>query len=223
MAVSCATGPTFPSPRSWSCNPSATSATDVVEFFRSPFDGTYPVGNLFDHDKPLGSDDPAARVVTLCGLTVKGQVNGHNGYDYAMPEGTVLRAAAGGTVLYAGLEPPSFCPGLNTTVQALLVEIQHAAPDGGVYVSVYGHLSRIDVSDGQVMAESEPIGLSGNTGCSGSPHLHFGVFRRALSGSYVVLDPYGWHATGEDPWEIDARGTRSPWMWRAGAAPPLTR
>jgi len=225
--AACNQGPTAPSPRSWSCNPTATTATAVLEMFRAPFDGFFPVGNFFDHDKPVDPDSDA-RFVTLCGVSVHGQVNGHPGYDYDMPEGTVLRAVAAGTILFAGLEQPRFCPQLNKTVQALNVQIASTGPDGRTYVSVYGHLSRIDVVTGQPIGDGEAIGLSGNTGCSGTPHLHFGVYLQVgadpyATDSYVVLDPYGWHGAGEDPWEKDTRGAKSAWLWRPGAAPPLTR
>ena len=43
----------------------------------------------------------------------------------------------------------------------------------------------------------------------------------AWSGDYRVLDPYGWHASGADPWERDARGTISSWLWKPGEAPAL--
>ena len=62
------------------------------------------------------------------------------------------------------------------------------------------------------------IGLSGNTGCSGTPHLHFGV-GRSVAGRYVLIDPYGWHAPTGDPWELDPRGAASVWLWKDGAAP----
>jgi len=219
----CQSGPTFPSPRSFACNPSASTANQVIEMLRSPFDGDFRVGNFFDHDLPLQPNDPSPVVVTLCGLTTKGQVNGHSGYDYSMPEGTTLRAAASGTVFYAGLEAPYFCPPLNRTVQALVVEIQHTGPDGRAYISVYGHLSQVDVSNGQNLHDGDPIGLSGNTGCSGSPHLHFSVFRQKTGGDYVVIDPYGWHSTGTDPWEANVSGDKSAWLWRPGQAPALDR
>jgi murein DD-endopeptidase MepM/ murein hydrolase activator NlpD len=220
--AACALGPTAPSPRSWICNPSAATARATLEMFRAPFDGDAPVGNFFDHDKPVDAD-PSARIVTLCGVSVHGQVNGHPGYDYSMPEGTVLRAVAGGTIFFAGLEAPRPCPQLNRTVQAEVVEIQHTAPDGSTLISVYGHLSRIDVVTGQSIGDGDAIGLSGNTGCSGTPHLHFGVYRKMSADSYTVIDPYGWHANTDDPWELDPRGAKSIWLWRPGQAPILSR
>ena len=114
-----------------------------------------------------------------------------------MPEGTPLFAVADAVVLTAGLEAPHFCPQLNRTVQALLVQLVHTAPTGESYVSVYGHLSRVDVQEGVSISEGTVIGLSGNTGCRGTPHLHFGVARN-VAGRYVLIDPYGWHAPTED-------------------------
>ena len=137
-----------------------------------------------------------------------------------MPEGTPLFAVADAVVLTAGLEPPHFCPQLNRTVQALLVQLVHTAPTGESYVSAYGHLSRVDVQEGVSISEGTVIGLSGNTGCSGTPHLHFGV-ARTVAGRYVLIDPYGWHAPAEDPWEFDPRGAASIWLWKDGAAPSL--
>ena len=105
-------------------------------------------------------------------------------------------------------------------MQALLVVLVHTAPTGELYASIYGHLSRIDVQAGASVSEGTVIGLSGNTGCSGTPHLHFGV-GRSVAGRYVLIDPYGWHAPTEDPWELDPRGAASVWLWKDGAAPSL--
>ena len=73
---------------------------------------------------------------------------------------------------------------------------------------------------GASVSEGKVIGLSGNTGCSGTPHLHFGV-ARSVAGRYVLIDPYGWHAPTGDPWELDPRGAASVWLWKDGAAPSL--
>jgi murein DD-endopeptidase MepM/ murein hydrolase activator NlpD len=191
-----------------------------LPIFGRPFDGEFPVGNFFDHDKPIDGDDNGY-VLTLCNARDKNQVDGHAGYDWRMPEGTTLFAVADGVVLTAGLEPPHFCQQLNRTVQALLVQLVHTAPNGETYVSAYGHLSRIDVKVGAPVSQGMVIGLSGNTGCSGTPHLHFGAARKVSGNNYVLIDPYGWHSPNADPWQLDSRGAASVWLWKDGAAPSL--
>jgi murein DD-endopeptidase MepM/ murein hydrolase activator NlpD len=101
------------------------------------------------------------------------------------------------------------------------VALGHIATNGDVFFSIYGHLSRVDVAVGQRISDGAAIGLSGNTGCSGTPHLHFGAMRPVPSGLNVVIDPYGWHSSSTDPWEADPRGAPSVWLWREGAAPSL--
>ena len=219
VAFGCASGPTAPSSASAACTPHPASANAVLPVFGRPFDGAFPIGNFFDHDKPVNGDANGS-VLTLCGARDTSQVDGHPGYDWRMPEGTPLLAVADAVVMTAGLEAPNFCPPLNRTVQALLVVLIHTAPTGELYASIYGHLSRVDVQADASVSEGTVIGLSGNTGCSGTPHLHFGVARN-VAGLYVLIDPYGWHAPARDPWELDPRGAASVWLWKDGAAPSL--
>lgn len=217
--LACSCGPTAPSSASASCDPAAATANSVLAIFGRPFAGAFPIGNFFDHDKPI-EGDANGYVLTLCGVRDSKQVDGHAGYDWRMPEGTPLLAIADALVLTAGLEPPHFCQQLNRTVQALYVQLVHTAPTGELFVSAYGHLSRVDVQAGASVSEGTVIGLSGNTGCSGTPHLHFGMARK-VADHYVLIDPYGWHAGTPDPWQRDARGAPSVWLWKDGAAPAL--
>ena len=60
------------------------------------------------------------------------------------------------------------------------VLLQHAEE----YQSMYGHLSRLVVRAGQRVSAGEVIGLSGNTGNSSAPHLHFEIRKKGL-----VVDP----------------------------------
>jgi murein DD-endopeptidase MepM/ murein hydrolase activator NlpD len=53
--------------------------------------------------------------------------------------------------------------------------------------SVYGHLSRIDVTLGQEVKKGEPLGLTGQTGLAGGDHLHFSIM---VNGVYV--NPIEW-------------------------------
>ena len=85
----------------------------------------------------------------------------HAGVDIAVPIGTPVRAAADGTVAVAGA-----VSGYGNAVY-----IEHA---GGLFTR-YGHLSRLQVRAGQAVKRGEQIALSGNTGNSTGPHLHFEV------------------------------------------------
>jgi murein DD-endopeptidase MepM/ murein hydrolase activator NlpD len=85
----------------------------------------------------------------------------HTGIDIAVPEGTPVRAAAGGVVTFSGWQEGF----------GLLVTIDH----GNGYETYYGHLSKLLVSAGQSVSAGDVIALSGNTGLSTGPHLHFEV------------------------------------------------
>jgi len=85
----------------------------------------------------------------------------HSGLDIAVPVGTPIRAAGGGVVRSTGSDPE----------YGFFVRIEH--PDG--YESMYGHASRLLVSTGDSVAAGEVIALSGSTGRSTAPHLHFEV------------------------------------------------
>jgi len=89
----------------------------------------------------------------------------HNGLDIATPWSMgmpPLFACTGGTVTRAGWDPWGL---------GLMVQVDH----GNGFVSVYGHMSRLDVSYGQHVGRGQVIGLMGNTGRSTGPHVHFMV------------------------------------------------
>ena len=115
--------------------------------------------------------------------------DGHNGWDYALAYENVYSAAPG-TVRLAGTDSINPCFGQN-------VIIDH--PNG--FSTRYAHLSAIYVSPGQLVDRAQVIGVSGNTGCSTGPHLHFGVY---ITSSWTAIDPWGWWGTpGADPWPSD--------------------
>ena len=85
----------------------------------------------------------------------------HKGVDFAVPIGTAVMASCGGTVTRAGWGSGyGYC-----------VYIQH--PDGRS--TRYGHLSKVLVKAGQTVSQGQKIALSGNTGVSTGPHLHFEI------------------------------------------------
>jgi len=85
----------------------------------------------------------------------------HPGIDIAVPTGTPIRAAASGRVAIAG-----WVGGYGNYTC-----IQHSAS----LSSCYGHQSSIHVSVGQSVSQGQIIGLSGSTGNSTGPHVHFEV------------------------------------------------
>jgi murein DD-endopeptidase MepM/ murein hydrolase activator NlpD len=86
----------------------------------------------------------------------------HLGIDIAVMEGTPVHAYRGGTITFAGYSPAGY---------GNLVTLQDE--NGTVYY--YGHNSKVQVAAGQTVATGEIIALSGNTGISTGPHVHFEV------------------------------------------------
>ncbi|WP_406331974.1 M23 family metallopeptidase [Streptomyces sp. NBC_00203] len=102
----------------------------------------------------------------------------HSGQDFAVPSGTEVVAAHGGTVVKTGGNGAGDGPAYGNAIV-----IKHG---NGTY-SQYAHLSRIDVKVGQIVATGQHIALSGNTGNSSGPHLHFEIRTTANYGS--AIDP----------------------------------
>lgn len=99
----------------------------------------------------------------------------HHGIDLAMPEGTELRSISDGVV-----ERVVDFGGENLGKG---VFIRH---DDGT-LGIYGHMNDISVKVGEHVNAGEYIGLSGNTGHSTGPHLHFGM--KGEDGSWVDPTP----------------------------------
>jgi murein DD-endopeptidase MepM/ murein hydrolase activator NlpD len=127
-------------------------------------------------DHPVGPSVPRRWPMDETGYITRGQVKAggrdeaHPGIDIAVSVGSLVRASGGATVGHAGEDPE----------YGFFVLLDH--PED--YQTMYGHLSRILVTQGATVASGEVIGLSGNTGRSTAPHLHFEIRRRGSS-----LDP----------------------------------
>ena len=102
----------------------------------------------------------------------------HSGQDFAVPTGTQVVAAHGGTVVKAGANGAGDGPAYGNAIV-----IKH----GNGTFSQYAHLSRIDVKIGQVVKTGQKIAKSGNTGNSSGPHLHFEIRKTANYGT--AIDP----------------------------------
>ncbi|MEV5316958.1 M23 family metallopeptidase [Streptomyces sp. NPDC052687] len=102
----------------------------------------------------------------------------HSGQDFAVPTGTKVVAAHGGTVVKAGGNGAGDGPAYGNAVV-----IKHG---NGTY-SQYAHLSTINVRIGQIVKTGQQIARSGNTGNSSGPHLHFEI--RTSPNYGTAIDP----------------------------------
>lgn len=113
-------------------------------FLRYPMQGNYRVSSHFN----LRRLHP-----------VTGRIAPHHGVDFAMPTGTSILSIGDGIVSRIGDHP----------FAGKYIEIDHL----GQFKTRYLHLSRIDVKRGQRISRGDRVALSGNTGRSTGPHLHF--------------------------------------------------
>lgn len=126
--------------------------------------------NDFDYKKAMGTlfiYPTRGRLSSAFGYRADpftGKRRFHNGIDLANASGTRISATMSGRVADVGDRPSGY---------GKYVIIKHA----NGYQSLYGHLSRITVREGQYISQGEKIGEMGNTGRSTGPHLHFSVYK----------------------------------------------
>ncbi len=88
----------------------------------------------------------------------------HPGVDIAVAQHSYIRASGAGVVREAG----------SDSIYGLYVLIDHG---NSGYRSMYGHASRLFVLPGDTVRQNQVIALSGNTGRSSAPHLHFEILQ----------------------------------------------
>lgn len=93
---------------------------------------------------------------------VLGKPQWHHGQDFRTPVGTPVYATGAGTVIEAGWSTGGF---------GNFVVIDH----GYGFRTTYGHLSVIKTTSGAKVVRGQLVGLSGNTGISSGPHLHYQI------------------------------------------------
>lgn len=108
------------------------------------------------------------------GRVISGFGAGKDGVDIAVPTGTPVKAAENGVVIYAG-------DGLKEFGNTVLVRHENGL------VTVYGHASSIEVQRGQKVKRGQEIALSGMSGTTDSPKLHFEVRKNS-----APVDPSGY-------------------------------
>ncbi len=92
--------------------------------------------------------------------------------DIAVSQHSYIRASGAGLVREAG----------SDSIYGLYVLIEHG---NSGYRSMYGHASRLYVAPGDSVLQNQVIALSGNTGRSTAPHLHFEILQDG-----VPIDPF---------------------------------
>lgn len=108
---------------------------------------------------------------------IDGNWRHHNGVDIAIPTGTPVNAVASGVVVYSGSRS-----GYGNTVV-----VEH---DNGI-LTLYAHNSRIMVAEGQQVSADSILALSGSTGRSTGPHLHFEAWQAGINITTAFLPGSG--------------------------------
>jgi murein DD-endopeptidase MepM/ murein hydrolase activator NlpD len=147
---------------------STTSSLPVAPPIRARLISNVDLDTGLSLPKHWPLDEPG--YITRGQVKAGGRDEAHPGIDIAVAVGNLVRASGGATVGQAGQDPE----------YGFFVLLDH--PDG--YQSMYGHLSRILVTPATGVVAGQVLGLSGSSGRSTAPHLHFEIRQRGLS-----LDP----------------------------------
>ena len=122
----------------------------------------------------------------------------HTGVDIPASKGTPVLAAGSGTVIWAGygVYRGGYDP---TDPYGQAVTIRHDfGYQNQILYTIYGHLDRIDVVEGQHVETGDQLGLVGETGMVTGPHLHFEVrigensFFNTRNPELWLVPPIGW-------------------------------
>lgn len=139
----------------------------IDDFLFNGSDKSGPIGGLINDGTFSGSPLPIGSYTCTSGFGYRGNIGlvgastNHKALDLAVPVGTSVYTVGDGTVSFSGI--------LGSC--GLAVKVEHS---NGMQTR-YCHLSRLNVSVGQVVQAGDIIALSGNTGNSTGPHLDFQV------------------------------------------------
>jgi hypothetical protein len=199
----------------------AAPSAQVEAFFDHEFPNGYDVPNAYSqyYVTPHGDDSQIDGTAAPIGASY----DGNEGTDFRLKPQSDVRAAAAGTVVFAGRDTFSCAPLRNDKVAASVVKLRHT----NGYVTEYWGLTSIagtiDPQSGAIIDAGTVLGSSGGNPCAIGPArvgLHF-VVRNAAG---IAVDPFGWdpHATSswyglEDPWQqyqaTQGQDGRSWWLW----------
>ncbi len=133
-----------------------------MKTYRQPFRGEYPISQGYGE--------------VIEGVTYKGKP--HTGIDYLCPFNTEILASGDGTVLVSGFDVTGYGNWI------LILHERNKA-------TIYAHLNEMFVYTNQIVKQGEVIGLSGSSGYSTGPHLHFEV-RERWNDPESHRDPVTW-------------------------------
>lgn len=124
---------------------------------------------MLDNPPPMATvTEPAFRRphdgAIILGWRRRADGTGHEGLDFRVKTGDMIRASASGTVIFAGKAPERF---------GNLVVIDH----GNGWHTAYGHLDKVTVKKGDTIRKGERLGLGGQSGEATGPELHFEIRR----------------------------------------------
>jgi murein DD-endopeptidase MepM/ murein hydrolase activator NlpD len=138
--------------------PEDTLTTAIVSMFTKIF-GEETTTGLISKNSPQGNP--------VNGVLTQTSHEGHVALDFGVPVGSNVKTTMDGKVTYAGW---------NNEGYGNLVIV-----DNGTYKTYYAHLSSIPVKVGQIVNEGEIVGISGNTGNSTGPHLHYEIRKNGVA------------------------------------------
>jgi murein DD-endopeptidase MepM/ murein hydrolase activator NlpD len=149
----------------------------------SPYSFTYSYKVQLGDPRSARNDDRVRYVLPFEQGTSRMLLQGYNGdfshkntfaLDFQMPEGTVVRAARSGVVV--AFKNDGARGGMDKALESEANHVSVYHSDGSF--AEYVHLKYMGalVQIGTVLKAGDPIGLSGNTGYSSQPHLHFAVY-----------------------------------------------
>ena len=208
----------------------APEAQTITPFLYPPYPGSASEESIFDHSTPNYTFDNRVLAYTgdvankICpsppppgtpppqpGVCDRGSggywsyglgafifYDGHDGVDYGISYRPLYAAADADQIVYSGWWDPQ-----NHSINlGIYVRLHHS----NGYNTYYGHMSSVAVQACSppgctFVPHGEWLGISGTTGRSSGPHLHFTV--RNPAGRSV--DPYGWRGSGADPWVHNQR------------------
>jgi murein DD-endopeptidase MepM/ murein hydrolase activator NlpD len=114
-----------------------------------------------------------------------------------------VHAAAAGTVVCVSLRTEDGAAMHREENEKACTEGAHSGEikidHGNGYFSIYLHLSSANVHANDPVLVGDIIGVSGGTGVSSAPHLHFEV-RKKIGNNLIPVDPYGWRGSEHDPY-----------------------